>query len=373
MVVTTEAGQDKMSSLLPLLPGPTPTRFLGKMQLLKEAGARRKSEERASSPSRDSSISLSTVDSAQGTDDDLMKEKSTSSQRRASSTKLLSRMKMNIIGNLNASRKDSNVSSEASSKQSTPTNSVTDKKEMPRKGSSVTEKPVKKKGLSAFKAKTGLLGGKKKKSDPTADNSKGKLKEIKSRLFFRTKIEYSDEEIFRDFGTESLQKIFSQGIEQIANAATIMNKFFRNRTRQGTTDSEYVGSMKGSSLILKNSALSTTIFLGKIISKKDKYGLYRGQGSSDADSLQEKDNPLLTALQKIKSKPFEGSDSQPASPAANRRSSHGKNSEQNAAFEDSLQSLQSGLLKVKVVNIKDWNLHKHISSDRELKAISIPF
>ena len=132
--------------------------------------------------------------------------------------------------------------------------------------------------------------------------------------------------------------------------------------------------MKNDCQILKNTALSTTIFLGKIISKKDKYGLYRGQEGSDEENLQENDNPLLTALQKIKSKiePLDPIDSRSASPA-HRRPNHGKSIEQNIAFEESLSSLQCGLLKVKLVNIREWNLDKHISRDRELKAISIPF
>ena len=43
------------------------------------------------------------------------------------------------------------------------------------------------------------------------------------------------------------------------------------------------------------------------------------------------------------------------------------------AMTETVGSLNSGLLKVKPGNIKEWNLHKHVKGDRELKPIFIPF
>ena len=40
---------------------------------------------------------------------------------------------------------------------------------------------------------------------------------------------------------------------------------------------------------------------------------------------------------------------------------------------ETVGSLNSGLLKVKTGNIREWNLHKHVKGDRELKPIMIPF
>ena len=40
---------------------------------------------------------------------------------------------------------------------------------------------------------------------------------------------------------------------------------------------------------------------------------------------------------------------------------------------ETVVSLNSGLLKVKSGNIREWNLHKHVKGDRELKPIMIPF
>ena len=54
---------DKMTAFLPLLPGPTPTRFLGKLQLLKEESSKKKVLELAKNPSRRSS--LAPVDDSQ--------------------------------------------------------------------------------------------------------------------------------------------------------------------------------------------------------------------------------------------------------------------------------------------------------------------
>ena len=40
---------------------------------------------------------------------------------------------------------------------------------------------------------------------------------------------------------------------------------------------------------------------------------------------------------------------------------------------ETVGNLNSGLLKVKAGNIREWNLHKHVKGDRELKPIMIPF
>jgi len=42
-------------------------------------------------------------------------------------------------------------------------------------------------------------------------------------------------------------------------------------------------------------------------------------------------------------------------------------------LEESVGSLNAGLLKVKTGNIREWNIHKHVKGDRELKPILIPF
>ena len=282
----------------------------------------------------------------------------------------------------NVSRKESIAPTEGTEVSNPTPNNIVGKKPLlaARKGITTTEKDVKKKNtsLSSFKVRTGFLGGKKKKSGNTGDSDKGKLKEIKRRLFFQKKSEYSDEEILRNLGTDNPQKIVGQSMEEIANAATFMKKFLRlkdlTRSNRRWPTPVYVGSIKGcDAQILRNTAVSTTIFLGKIISKKDKYGLYRGSesGTSSAESFKNKDNPLFVALEKIKSKhqsSLDSTDSRPASPKTKTQ-----NAEPNVAFEETVDNLRSGLLQVKLGNIKDWNIHKNITSDTELKTISILF
>ena len=305
-------------------------------------------------------------------------EKNESHQKPASKT--LSKMKLNIMGSLkNVSRKESVAPSEGPEGSNPTASNIAGKKPQPaaRKGITTTEKDLKKKTtcLSSFKVKSGFLGGKKKKTGTTGD--KGKFKEIKRRLFFQKKSEYSDEEILRNLGTDNLQKVVGQSLEEIANAASFMKKFLqlkdstRSNHKWPQMTSVFVGSIKGCDpQILRNTAVSTTIFLGKMISKKDKHGLYRGSesGTSSADSLKDKDNPLLVALAKIKSKhrSLDSTESHPASPNT-------QSAEPKVDFEETITSLRSGLLQVKLGNIKDWNIHKNIISDTELKTISILF
>lgn len=300
-----------------------------------------------------------------------------------SATKTLSKMKINIMGSLkNVSKKDSNAPPEASEVSNAQTSNTPGKKPLiaTRKGITTTEKDLKKKNtcLSSFKVRSGFLGGKKKKSGTPSDGDKGKAKEIKRRLFFQKKLEYTDEEILRNLGTDSPQKVVGQSMDEIANAATFMKKFLRlkdlTRSNLRWPTPVFVGSGKGcDARILRNTAVSTTIFLGKMISKKDKHGLYRGSesGTSSAESLKDKDNPLLVALAKIKSKhqsqSLDSTDS-PATPKTDTQSVT-----PNVDFEETITSLRSGLLQVKLGNIKDWNIHKNVISDTELKAITILF
>ena len=50
-----------------------------------------------------------------------------------------------------------------------------------------------------------------------------------------------------------------------------------------------------------------------------------------------------------------------------------KDTEAGMVKGETVGSLNSGLLTVKTGNIREWNLHKHVKGDRELKPIMIPF
>ena len=70
------------------------------------------------------------------------------------------------------------------------------------------------------------------------------------------------------------------------------------KARLSKTDADISKDIKD---ISKNPAMSTTVFLGKMISRKDKQGLIRG-GSNNSDEEVEsyKDNPVFLALEKVK-------------------------------------------------------------------------
>ena len=207
--------------------------------------------------------------------------------------------------------------------KSTPANSVTGlvSSASTRKGSE-KDKDKKKSGSGLSKFKTGFLSKGKKKSEKEAVVSTGK--ELKHRLFFREKIELTDEEILQAIGEDDSQKIVAQSMDEIANAATVMKKFLDgkkpetvdgcNTTNKASIPSSglYVGSLKarlsktegdeaGLKAIRSNAVMNTTVFLGKMISRKDKYGLIRG--GSDMTGEEEdssRDNPVITALEKVK-------------------------------------------------------------------------
>jgi len=154
------------------------------------------------------------------------------------------------------------------------------------------------------------------------------------------------------------------------------------KARLSKTDTDISKDIKD---ISKNPAMSTTVFLGKMISRKDKQGLIRG-GSNNSDEEVEsyKDNPVFLALEKVKMRQQTSLDSD--SRAASRTSHISVKSNNNLdlmvgdegkdpgmLLEESVGSLNAGLLKVKTGNIREWNIHKHVKGDRELKPILIPF
>ena len=121
-----------------------------------------------------------------------------------------------------------------------------------------------------------------------------------------------------------------------------------------------------------------------MISKRDKHGLFTGTPDplEDENIPKPKDNPVMIALEKVRLKPqisLDSSDSRAAS-----RASHGSqksnitqgsnlNKDGTLAKGETVDSLNKGMAKVRPANIGEWNLHKHIRGDRELKPISIPF
>ena len=184
------------------------------------------------------------------------------------------------------------------------------------------DKDKKKSGSGLSKFKTGFFGkGKKKVEKEATVVTNGK--ELKQRLFFREKKELTDEEVLQAIGEEDSQKVVAQSMDEIANAATVMKKFLDGKRPPPPSSKTnemiipgsviYVGSLKARlsktgedevNSIRRNPVMSSTVFLGKMISRKDKDGLIRGGSnlSGEQEESISKDNPVITALEKVKLK-----------------------------------------------------------------------
>ena len=129
------------------------------------------------------------------------------------------------------------------------------------------------------------------------------------------------------------------------------------------------------------------LFLGKMTYMKDKNGLFVGPPSPIFDNKDEqmkevKENPIFLALDKVKLKPQTSFDSSGHSRVVSR-ASHGSQ-KSNGSLSDGdkdkkmgegavVEVLHEGLATVRPVDIPEWNMHKHVRGDRELKPIFVPF
>ena len=226
------------------------------------------------------------------------------------------------LGSIMANVKD--AASLESSKSTPPANSVSGiVSSASSRKISEKDKDKKKSGSGLSKFKTGFFGKGKKKVEKETVVTNGK--ELKQRLFFREKKELTDEEVLQAIGEEDSQKVVAQSMDEIANAATVMKKFLDGKRPPPTSSKTsetiipgsviYVGSLKARlsktgedevsmDTIRRNPVMSSTVFLGKMISRKDKDGLIRGGSnlSGEQEESISKDNPVITALEKVKLK-----------------------------------------------------------------------
>lgn len=356
--VETEADEsNKMAAYMNLIPAPTPTRFVGKIQQ-KVREERKKSD----SSSRRSSVFpvKETIEESAETEagnnkvdgeDTKEKEQATDPVPLEADQKASNKSKARIgvlMGNMRKMGRKESVSAD-NSKSSTPSSSVMGTKDSQSSvpSSASTRKPSDKDkkrgstGLSSFKAKTGLLGSKtKKKGEKESESSGGK--ELKHRLFFREKQEPTDDEILAAIGAEQAPKVVGQSINEIAHAATFMKKFLKGRVEdekpepKASSSMLYIGALKarlsrtGDDLVKKDDisnlsktpVIQSTVFLGKMRARKDKFGLIRdGSDNSEEDGESYKDNPVIMALDKVKLKhqTSDDSGSRPASKMSHTR------------------------------------------------------
>ena len=307
-----------LSAYMNLIPAPTPTRFVGKMQKVRED--KKKSESSLSSSRRGSvfpvgetieeAVEVDTTNNIAPTTPEKQEASSVEDTKPAAdaktSPKLSPKMKIgSVVGNMRkmgVTRKES-VSLD-NSKSSTPSSSVIGTKDsMSSTPSTINTKKTSDKdkrkgssGLSSFKAKTGLLGGKSKKKQDKDKEAENKVKQLKHRLFFLDKQELTDQEVLDAIGADHDQvpKVVGQSINEIAHAATFMKKFLKGKAEDDKSSGSagggmpnsmlYIGALKArlsrtgddlmkrddASNLTKTPVFQSTVFLGKMKVRKDR-------------------------------------------------------------------------------------------------------
>ena len=125
---------------------------------------------------------------------------------------------------------------------------------------------------AAFKSKTGLFGGKKKRVE-REQKKEVKPKKLKNRIFFINKKEQTDAEVIDNIGKLDFAKEVSQGFDTIAKTASMIQKFCKEK-ENGRKASIHEGNVKEKLKLLeispdsyKNTTaliLDSTKFLGKV-------------------------------------------------------------------------------------------------------------
>lgn len=401
--------QEKMLSLMNLLPAPTPTRFVGKMHK-KMIEERKKSEinllNKSKPSSRRSSISPST---------EMIKEVKESitpspTPRRTSIGKAAKAITK--VGDIARKIKRENSKNEDSSSGNTSPSIIGSSKKggsglsplsSTRSSPLAQRKDGKKKGKGGGKNKTDALDMQPKESNEDEEGNK----ELKHRIFFIEKKELSDEEILDNIGKEA----WSPTLDTNLKVATLDIKAAKDKKESkpdsGNKSIVYSGSVR-EKLAKANVAnldqgkvlAGTVKFLGKMLNKKDKHGLYpevaieaAGDEDNDKEDIKE-DNPIIVALDKLNIKSQGGRESKISrsfSSMSNKTGlgghqdttlaslSHVENSQQaskegeNQKKEDVLKVLKGGLCRVTQENIFNWNTNNTDRTDVELKPIFIPF
>ena len=392
----------RATAFMNLLPAPTPTRFIGMMHKVKQ-DIDKKKPEASGSRSKPSSRRSSIVPTTKTIDEDNEGESTTSTPRKQetgggggggssgfpTALRMVGKTKMDLANKMKglagSARKDSVKSDAASTTSTSPSNAGTPLKS---KGgaSPVSPSPGKRgggsgakkaaSGLAAFKKGSGF--GKKKKEVSAEESEVGGSKEMKLRLFFKERNEQTDEEVLANIGREVVPKELGQGMNEIVNAASMMKKLMKEKeqasipsvevvgsTEDHSTSLTYTGTLKNrltssrsTSRVTNNNAVDiahhATHFLGKIMARKDRHGLYVGSPQSSLEKEQGKplDNPVITALEKVRLRPQGSTDSgeSRASRASAAGSPAGSGAPGGAGVEEAVVGKYS-------LPTFQWNLH----------------
>ena len=353
----------RATAFMNLLPAPTPTRFIGMMHKVKQDIDKKKPEASGGSRSKPSSRRSSIVPTTKTIDEDNEGESTTSTPRKQetggggggasgfpTALRMVGKTKMDLANKMKglagSARKDSVKSDAASTTSTSPSNAGTPL--LKSKGGAspaVSPSPGKrgggsgaKKAASGFSAafKKGSGFGKKKKEVSSAEESEvGGSKEMKLRLFFKERNEQTDDEVLANIGREVVPKELGQGMNEIVNAASMMKKLMKEKEHASipavevveslddhSTSLTYTGTLKNklsssrsTSRVTNNNAVDiahhATRFLGKIMARKDRHGLFVGSPQSSLEKEQGKplDNPVITALEKVRLRPQGSTDS----------------------------------------------------------------
>ena len=386
--------QERMLSLMNLLPAPTPTRFVGKMhkKMLEE---RKKSETnllKSKPSSRRSSISPSTEMIKE------VKETVTPSPtpRRTSIGKAAKAISK--VGDIARKIKRENSKPEDSSSGNTSPSIIGSSKRggispisSTRSSPLAQRKEGKKKGKGGGKSKTEEV-----QSKDGVEEDEGN-KELKHRIFFLEKKDLSDEEILENIGKEAwspapagnLLKITTTGKNLAKEKSSTRTIVYSGALREKLAKANVANLDQGKVLA------GTVKFLGKMLNRKDKHGLYPDVTTDeDAKDDSKEDNPIIVALDKLNIKTQGGRESKTSrsfSSMSNKTggggghqdttlASHVEANQQQASKEgenqkkeDVLKVLKGGLSRVTQENIFNWNMNNTDRTDVELKPIFVPF
>ena len=383
------APEEKILSLLNLLPAPTPTRFVGKMHK-KMIEERKKSETNLLNKSKPSSRRSSIAPSVETVQETKEVDSPGTTPRRPSISKAAKAMSK--VGDMARKiKRQTSKPEESSSGNTSPSllgGSNSSKKSPAKKkaahspGSSTSTSPLLRRERKGGKGSKAEQNKKEQLEQQMMDGEDelGQNRELKQRIFFKEKVELTDKEILKRIGAEEWNIDSSSQLQGFIKATTFAKKLAREKKKsrvETDTGLIYSGSVRqklSEGRINTEKTKSIVEFLGKMVETRDKHGLY-------TDDLQA-DNPIFVALERLSLKQAEDSDSR-SSMLSHRSTVLTSNvqGEQTTVKppeeldnnEDVLSVLKSGLCKVSEVNISNWNTNNNDRTDVELQPIFIPF
>ena len=374
------APEEKILSLLNLLPAPTPTRFVGKMHK-KMIEERKKSEinllNKSKPSSRRSSIapSVETVQETQEVDSASPTPRPTSISKAA---KAISK-----VGDI-ARKIKRQASKESSSGTTSPSVLTTVKKPPSKKSpnspiSSTSTSPLLQRREKKGGRGKGEQGRKEVEQLVAVEDQDLASRELKQRIFFKEKVELTDEEILARIGREAWSSESGHQLHGFMKATTFAKKLAKEKKKsraESETGLIYCGSVRTKlSQDVHNEKTKTLLenikFLGAMEDTRDKHGLF-------TEDLQA-ENPIFVALERLNVKQNQDTDSR-SSVLSHRSTVATSNVHPDQAAvkqpeddQDVLSVLRGGLCKVSEVNISNWNTNNNDRTDVELQPIFIPF